>query len=159
MMNRNANYIETVGLILIGFAIQQMIFGRAPFGEFGIAWGLVNSFNGSRFIFLLIECALIVGSLLILQSRRVELPKPPFAKSSISGVRWVLRSLWSPNSKRVALAVVFQLISVVSTWQIVGIDSAACLGIGFLFIDISLNLSFEAERASSITSIMERFGR
>jgi hypothetical protein len=143
MMTKHANYVETVGLILVGFAIQQMIFGKAPFGDLGTDWGLTNEFNRARFQCLVIECVLIVASFVCLQKRVPEVKKMPVEDGSLEVAKWAFRSWTTPQGKLSLVALIMQTVAGVSTWQLFGNDSAACLAIGFAFIDFSLTRTLE----------------
>lgn len=147
---KRTNYVETVGLITIGFSIQQTIFGKLELsnGSLSGQLGLDNEFGQGRFLIILLQCLLIVISLSLLQKVEYEKSIGPSDYSLKTIFIWIFRK-WRINEKLRFFSILAQAVCFTFTWEMFGNEAGASLAVGFLLVNASILREIENSRSDS----------
>ena len=133
------NYVEAVGLITIGFAIYDTIFGQFTATGLALEWGLSSDFDVKRMALVTIQCLLVASSLRFLQSYDyVADSHPPVEKGTKAVVSWAFSGSFSKNELKKLSSIFMQLFSVLFSYGLFGEKTATYLAIGFGFVDYAI---------------------
>lgn len=138
------NYVEAVGLITIGFAIYDTIFGQFAATDLATEWSLTSDFDTKRMALIIAQCVLIAVSLKLLQIYDHTILTVPAEKDTRSVIKWAFPGVFSKNNMKQYLPIIMQIFSTVISFELFGNKTGICLAIGFAFVDYAI---FDEARA------------
>ena len=135
------NYLEIVGLVLIGFTLDRIINDTGNLTtSIAIDIGLSNDWNSNRFWFIAIICTLIALSLVILQNFELEEYRATTIGAAWKDLKREFFALNKQNVVKVLRSLSFSLQIMIPLLLTVLYDArmGAALFIGFVFVDASI---------------------
>jgi hypothetical protein len=135
---KRTNYLEAVGLILIGFGLYETIYTKAQTTIMAAEFGLTATFDGTRFLAVFLNCVIVAVSLIMLPFHKADAGTEP--KSVSDALKQLWHSLLDWRSSIAPIAIGFQFFAIVMALNMFSPQSASALCIGFVFVDFSIFL-------------------
>ena len=133
---KRTNYLEAVGLILIGFGLYETIYTRARVTPLAAEWGLTTDFDRARFLAVILNCVVVALSLIMIQIHQSDQGRQPISFSDT--LRQMRESLRDWRGKMAPIALGLQFFSVSNVVGLFSIQAAISLLIGFVFVDLAI---------------------